>query len=312
MARLENIVSTLRSRVMGGDKKEKERSVFMGFLFGLIGLFPAIAVVILTGSVTQLSDLLKNISLVLAVFLSWVAVRRVARGETPNYNYGYGKLENLSSLIVAAMMIASIAIILQQTIGRLQRPESMGQVGVGIGVLFSGLAAIVNAWMWRQDRGIARKQSSPVMESLWRLDRVKTLSALCVFVSLGSSLALRNYSWSVYVDPAGSFVLLGFLGYSAYGVVSMSVYDLLDRTLEESLQLVILQELAAYFDKYEAIHGIRSRRVGGRVYIELLLEFDGDQKMVEVQSVIDSIKAHLEQKMPGSRVVVVPTTAAIA
>ncbi len=73
----------------------KERSVFIGFLIGLISLFPVAASMILANSMTLLSELLKNVGLVLAVFLSWLSIRRIARGTTFGYNYGYGKLENL-------------------------------------------------------------------------------------------------------------------------------------------------------------------------------------------------------------------------
>ena len=305
------IIKKVQSRFLGAYS-EKERSVFVSFLFGLIGLFPGIVVMIMSQSVTILSDLLKNATLVFAAFLSWMAVRRAASGRNPNYNYGYGKLENLSSLVVAAMMVVSIAIILFQTIGRFRDPQPLQGIGVGLGTVFAGLAALINAYMWRHDRVLVRKQPSPVLESMWRLNRVKTVSALCVVISLGLSLALKAYPWAMYIDPVGSLVLLGFLGFSAYGVVSMSVYDLLDRTLEESLQLAILRELALFFDKYVAIHGIRSRRSGSRVFIEIFLEFEADQKMEEVQIDIDNMRTSLEKKIPGSRVVIAPATAPVS
>ena len=149
------------------------------------------------------------------------------------------------------------------------------------------------------------------MESQWRLFRARTMANLCVISSLALGVALRKYSWAVHIDPSGSIVLSGFLFFSAYGVISMSVYDLLDRTLEESLQLVILRELAAYFDQYVAFHGIRSRRSGGNIYVEVFLEFDGKKRMAEVQEVIDNIKTRLEQAMPDSKVAIVPTTSGI-
>ncbi len=305
------IVNKLETRLLGSFP-EKERAVFIVFVTGLLGLFPSIFVIIMSHSMTILSDLLKNTSLVFATFLSWLAVRRATRGVNPNYNYGFGKLENLSSLVVAAMMIVSMAIIVFQTIGRFNEPVALKTSGLGIGVFFAGFAVVFNAWMWRRDRALARKQPSPVMESTWRLDRVKTVSALCVAISLGLSLTLNHLPWAVYIDPVGSIVILGFLGFSAYGVVSMSVYDLLDRTLEESLQLTILRELAQFFDKYVAIHGIRSRRSGSHVFIEIFLEFEADAVMAEVQKVIDSIRTSLEKKIPGSRVVVATASAPVS
>ncbi len=90
-----------------GSYQEKQRSVFMSFLLGLIGLLMGVTVMVLSNSVTVFSDLLRNISLFIAVFVSWLAVRRVSKGVTPYYNYGYGKLENLSSLVVATMITLS-------------------------------------------------------------------------------------------------------------------------------------------------------------------------------------------------------------
>lgn len=291
-----------------GSYQEKQRSVFMSFLLGLIGLLMGVTVMVLSNSVTVFSDLLRNISLFIAVFVSWLAIRRVAKGVTPDYNYGYGKLESLASLVVATMMIISVIIIVYAVFERFQQPVSLGEFGVGIGVVFSGITGGVNAWMWQRTHKIAKQQSSPVIESLWRLYRLKTVSTFSVFLTLGLSFAFRSYSWVVYIDPGGSIVVLGFLAYSIYGVISMSVYDLLDRTLDESLQLVILRELATYFDEYVALHGIKSRRSGGDVYIDILLEFDGDRKMAEVQKIINEIKFALEEKIPGSRVVISPTT----
>jgi len=305
------MIAKLESRIMGG-RQEKERSVFVGFIFGLIGLFPSIVVIILTGSVTMLSDLLKNVSLVLAVLLSWLAVKRAAKRDNPNYNYGFGKIENLSSLMVAAMMTVAIGIVLYETVERFRHPEMIKGIGVGIGVASAGISAIINAWMWRHDHRLAKKHSSPVMESMWRLYRVKTVSTLCVFFSLGLSLALVKYSWAIYIDPIGSIAMLGFLGFSAYSVVSSSVYDLLDKTLDESLQLVILRELASYFENYMAIHGIKSRRSGGHIYIEIFLGFDPEKKMGEVQKVIEDMKTGLEKKIPNSRVFIAPTISPVA
>lgn len=291
--------------------EEKQRSILISLIFGLFGLLPAIAIVILSNSLTVFADLLKNVGLVAAIFVSWLAVRRTRRGKTASYNYGYGKLENLSSLALAAVMVISFAIILWELIQRFQHPESLHAEGAWIGVVLAGVAIISNGYLWRHGRHIAKRHTSPLMESLWRLERAKTTANSIVFSSLALSLAFSGYSWVVYIDPVGSIAMLGFLSFSIYGILSMSVYDLLDKTLEESLQLVILRELVAYFEDYVAIHGVKSRRSGGNVFIEILLEFDGEQKMSEVQNIIDNMRTGLEQKIPGSQVVIAPVTSAI-
>ncbi len=308
-----NAKKSVIEKVLGSKTnpyQQKERSIFVAFVFGAGALVPSIVVMILSNSITLQSNVLRNGSETLAIFFSWLTIRKAAKGTTDTYNYGYGKLENLASLVIAAVMITSLAIIFFNAIARFQDPVAIGGLGrgIGIGVLFAGVAGSANAWCWLRARRLSQKEVSPIMESQWRLFRARTMANLCVVSSLVLSVALKEYFWAVYIDPIGSIVLSGFLFFSAYGVISMSVYDLLDRTLEESLQLVILRELASYFDQYVAFHGIRSRRSGGNIYVEVFLEFDGKKRMAEVQEVIDTMKTRLEQKIPDSKVAIVPTT----
>ena len=90
-------------------------------------------------------------------------------------------------------------------------------------------------------------------------------------------------------------------------MIRTSVPDLLDRTLDEELQLVVVRELAEHFDKYEQLHGVRSRRSGGNIYIEIFLEFDGTMQMCDVQDEINRMKKDLETKLPRSSVNIIPT-----
>ncbi len=60
--------------------------------------------------------------------------------------------------------------------------------------------------------------------------------------------------------------------------------------------MVILGKLAFCFDEYVAFYGTRSGRSGGNVYVEVFPWFDGEKRMMEVQEIIDSMKARLEQE----------------
>lgn len=284
----------------------RERSVFAGLLIGAVALIPGLVAVILGHSTTLLADWLRSFSETFAILLSWLTLRKVTRGSRADYDYGYGKLESLSSLIVAAAMTLSFAAVVFIAVSRIRQPEPVRQVGWGLVVSIG--AAMINLTLWRRNYHLARQEQSPIMESQWRLFRAKAVVNLTVILTLGLSVLLRRFAWSVYIDPIGSLIVAGFLLASAYQVASTSVYDLLDKALEESLQFVILQELAAHYDTYRCFHDFQSRRSGGDVYIELFLEFDGDLQMAEVQRRIDAIRASLEARIQNSRVLVVPTS----
>jgi divalent metal cation (Fe/Co/Zn/Cd) transporter len=69
---------------------------------------------------------------------------------------------------------------------------------------------------------------------------------------------------------------------------------------------VILHELAAHDETFRGFHGVESRRSGGDVFIDLLLEFDGDLRMAEALRRMDVIRSSLKARIQNSRVLVVP------
>ena len=62
---------------------------------------------------------------------------------------------------------------------------------------------------------------------------------------------------------------------------SLNYQRVLDKTLDEELQMVIVRHLAQYFNEYTELHGVRSRRSGSNVYIEIFLEFDGERFVID-------------------------------
>jgi ferrous-iron efflux pump FieF len=287
-------------------RHDKERSVLVGMVLGVGALVPDAIAVVLANSVMLLSDLLKSAAETFATFLSWLTLRRVHRGESFDYNYGQGKLESICSLAVAGAMLVSWLVVTVTAVERLRHPLPLGSTWLGL--LVTGLALVLNVRLWKHNRFLAQESPSPIIESQWRLYRTKAVANACVLASLGLGTVFRGQGWATYLDPAGAIVISGFLLVSAYRVVSDSFHDLLDRTLDESLQLIIVKALAARYDDYEALHGVRSRRSGSNIYIEIFMEFAPERRMSDVQAVIDRMKADLEAKIHGSQVVIAPAT----
>ncbi len=287
--------------------REKERTLFYGFIWSAIFLFPKTIAVILSNSVVLLADLLKSISKCIASLASWLSIRRVAKGKDFSYNFGYGKLENLTSLVLAGVLIISLLVIGYEVYHRFLHPEHINDFGVWFGLLIVSAKFVIDVYFWHHDRHLAKIDNSPIMVSHWKFYRADAIANGVVILSLIISVVFKNISGIRYVDPIGSIIIAGFLLSSAYGIVSKSLYDLLDGTLEESLQLVILRELAAFFDDYKEFHGIRSRRSGSHLFIDIFLEFDTEKKMGEIYQTIEKIRIRIEKSIPGSNVTITPT-----
>src|SRR4051812_29908700 len=291
--------------------EERERSIFIGFLVALGLLLPCIIAAYMAKSLTLIVDILISLAETLASLFSWMIIRKVARAKNPEFNYGFGKLENISGLAVAGVMLVSFIVVLMQGVSRLHNPVEVVEKGVVLGFVITTAAAFSDTWLWFKNLRLATRQSSPLMEAQWRFFRSKAFCDYCVLASLGCTLMFREYSWSPYIDTLFSFLLSGFLLWSAYLITADSMYDLLDRSLDESLQFEITRMLIVHFDAYDGLHGVRTRRSGGQVYIEVFLEFDGSKLMADVQRTIDLLTADLESKIPSSQVMICPRTSAV-
>jgi divalent metal cation (Fe/Co/Zn/Cd) transporter len=241
----------------------------------------------------------------LATFFALLVIRRMKAGGKFTYDYGMGKFETLTRLITGGVMGISLCILVLFTVHRLLTPEPFVMTAALIGIPLMLFASIVDYHHWQKYYHRSREDPSPIMEAQWRLRRAKTFSNLLVLFALVVSVLFEHYTWAHYIDPIVSFIIIGFLLFAGYREFSSSLPDLFDKTLDEELQIVILRELATSFEKYHDFHGVRSRRSGSRIYIEIFLGFDPDQKMGEVQAFAASLKRSLENEIAGSVVSIV-------
>jgi len=291
-----------------GDGISKEKALRGLFYAGSLDVILTTTAFLLSNSSVLLADFLKTTIELIAITLSWVAVRRINRGGGKTYEYGLGKLENISSLFVALVMLLSFLIITANSVRNILVPSHIQGVGLWVSIVAQVIYLGVNGSLYFKNRLLSKMSSSPLMDSQTRLFMTRFIGNAFILLSLGLSMAFAAYKWSSYIDPAASLIIAFSILSATLGIFSSSVYDLLDRTLEEERQVMILGELARHFHDYEELHGIRSRRSGAQVYVEIFLEFDPEKKVGEVQSAIDKLRRSIEEKIQGSKVTIAMTT----
>lgn len=291
-----------------GDGVSREKALRGLFYAGLLDVLLTTSAFLLANSGVLLADFLKTTIELIAITLSWVAIRRINRGGGKKYEYGLGKLENISSLFVGLVMLLSFLIITANSVRSILAPSHIHGIGLWISIGSQVIYLGINGGLWFKNRRLSKSAPSPLMDSQTRLFLTRFIGNAFILLSLGLSMAFSGHGWSEYIDPAASMVIALSILSATLGIFSSSLYDLLDRTLEEERQIVILAELARHFNDYEELHGIRSRRSGAQVYVEIFLEFDPEKKIAEVQRVIDTLRRDIEAQLQGSRVTIALTT----
>jgi len=286
----------------------KEKTVILSLLCDIGLWLPEIVAVVLSGSVTLFADVMKCGNEILATGFALIILLKMKKGATFTYDYGMGKFETFTRSATGIVMMVSLIIIFFTAFHRIFVPEELQPAGAYIAVPLLVVSTVIDTYLWKKNYRISLADPSPIMEAQWRLRRAKSFADIAVLLSLVLSFALMGYYWAAYIDPVVSFVIIGFLLIAGFREISSSLPDLFDKTLEEELQITILKELSSFFNDYDDFYGVRSRRSGSKIYIDIFIGFDPEQKMGVAQNTSDRLKAALEEKIPGSIVSIVPTS----
>ncbi len=242
----------------------------------------------------------------IAVFIAWQGFKKVESKSTEFFNYGYGKFESFSSLGMAVLMIVSFFCIMTVAIIRFGNPVPVSGVGVIIGIAAHLIFGVINGSLFFKSLQLERKDKSSLISAQRRIYLIKFSANVLLFVTLIFSYFLHQYKWAMYADPVTATIIALMILASATKIFHHSTRDLLDYALEEQSQLLILRSLAHHFDQYENIQDIRTRVAGGKIYVEIFLEFDGELKHVEVMNSAGSIQKEITELLKCDEVLIIP------
>jgi cation diffusion facilitator family transporter len=284
---------------------KKENLVLVAVFTTFLSLLPTAYAALISNSTTLFADLLRCLGEFFAIVASWVVLLKMSRNDTTRFNYGYGKLEQLAGIAVAAALFLTFLVSLTSGIRGLIVPTKLENAEFGF--IFALLSVGGNAFLWTSNYIADARSPSPIAESQWRLFRAKTCATMVVVTSLGVALAFADSQTSVYVDPLGSIALSLFMLWQSYTLVSASVPDLIDYAIEESLQKTLDTILADHREDYSHVEKVRSRRTARRVYLELFLSFPADLPFGEVHRRVMLLKHSIEERFPGADTTVIPS-----
>ncbi len=284
-------------------KPNKDQLLHISVLTTFLSLIPTAYAALLSNSLTLYADFLRCAVEHLSIVLAWILVRKMRSTGDHEFHFGFGKLERLSSLLVACAMLVTISVLFISAIVRFFEPRVIEDQMFGF--ILAVLSVGGNCFLWIKNANLSRDDNSPVLLSQVILFRAKTLASLIVVLSLGVTLLFPHTLLALYIDPAGSLCIALYLVPSLKGLFEESVPDLIDRALEESYQLLIVKTLVEYESEYEHLREIRTRKSGVKSYIYIHLEFKGDQPTEKTIDTARRLRKHIEEQIPASEVQIV-------
>lgn len=285
----------------------RSRTLTISLVSTGLSLIPTFYAAFISNSLTLFADLLRCLVEFLAILAAFIIARMTRPENLQKYNYGFGKLEHLSSLVVAAAMLMAFIIMTLAAAQRLFSPQAITNTGFGLILAICSVGG--NIYIWQRNVKLARVNASPITAAQSRLFLSKAIACLVVVITLCVGMYLNNSFIGMHSDALGSMAVAGFLLYSSYNMIFHSLGEMLDASLEEGAQLLILKSLVKFESSYKNISRIRTRQGGAKNYIELSLEFNGALTLSEIHEIAKSIRKEIEDQIPAAEVVVIPLPA---
>jgi cobalt-zinc-cadmium efflux system protein len=201
----------------------QEDSLNRAFLLGigLNFLFVVVEVVagLQTGSLALLTDAGHNLSDVGSLLLSLLAFRLVKVKAKRRFSYGYQRSTILASLANGILLMIAIGGIGVEAVRRLYLPAAVPGLPVAV---VAGIGIVINAftaWLFHRDR----KKDLNIRGAYLHLAADAAVSA--GVVAAGMIMYYTGWNW---IDPAISFMVLGVIFWSAWGLLRESLRLSLD------------------------------------------------------------------------------------
>lgn len=190
---------------------------------------------VLSGSLALLADAVHNLSDVVALVLALVARRLARRPPSASHTYGLKRVEVLSALLNALVLLAITAFIAREALVRLMKPEPV-RSGIMLAVALVALVANLVSVLLLRSHG---REDLNVKSAFLHLLQDALASLAVVLAALFADTPV-----GLYLDPVASLVVGFAVLRSALSIVMESV-DMLVEAVPRGLDL---EELVASAD----------------------------------------------------------------
>jgi ferrous-iron efflux pump FieF len=285
-------------------QQQSERAVFSAFAYDCLLLPPYLWVAFQVNSVTMIGECLRGVLMVSVAIVSWLTLRRIHRRQTGGYDFGLGKHEQILSLMVAMLLLVSVAFVVWKALNK--APPSHEAIGVLSGVAVAMVLSnfLANVAPIAPLLRAMRDNPSVTVRTQLRAKVAKSIGSAIVVASVSVNQFAGDAQVSLTADLIGAAVVVLVTLRAAYDLIRTALPDLLDRTIAEPLQVRINRALAEAFDGYDSIEWCRSRQSGSNIEIDIGLGFPAERAFGEVAAVTRSVVERIEAEIPHSEATV--------
>ena len=244
----------------------------------------------LSGSIAITADAFNNLSDAGSSVVTLLGFRLAGKKPDAGHPFGHGRLEYVSGLIVAGLILLMGAELAKSSVDKILHPEAVTFSWLAAGILLASIG--VKLYMYLYNRAVGKKIKSAAMSATAAdsLSDTAATSAVLLAMVIGKLTDVQLDGW------VGLVVAL-FILWSAVQAARDTISPLLGQAPDPMLVKEI-ESLVMAHDTVVGIHDLVVHDYGpGRCIISLHAEVPADGQVLELHDVIDNIEEELAQKL---------------
>lgn len=257
-----------------------------------------VAGALVTGSLALGSAALDSLIDCFVYSASFFARRRGAAPPDSDHAFGHGKYEDLAMLGQGLFLLGAAASLVWAGVERLVSLELPHQTSLGMAVLSASL--LLGILVTPRLERAAQQSGSPAL----RADSKHFRTDVWINASALAALAVARWTGWAPIDPLVALLVAAYVFRNAAGLILEAVGGLSDRGLPPADLRRIEAVVAAFAPQAAGMHGLQTRRSGGRTFISFHLEIPRQTSFVAAHDLMVRVLRAVEEEMPRSRVFV--------
>lgn len=274
-----------------GNEHAVRAVVVSGVALGFAALVEIVAAAA-SRSASILADGLHNSGDVLTTFILLFTFALVRRPATRRYSSGYGRFEDVATLLIIVVIIVTAAVAAAESVQKLLQPPVYSHVGYGLVAALVGVVANlrVSEYKIRVGRGIG----SEALEADGTHSRIDALVSAGAFAGIGlAGLGLK------IADPLLGLGISVAIVYILGGTVRQLYYRMMD-----AVDPTMIDEIAAAAAQVPGVlgvHDVRARWVGRELVVTMHIDCDPDATLRAAHDTGLRVEHAVRHAVPAAR-----------
>jgi cation diffusion facilitator family transporter len=234
---------------------------------------------------------------VVSAAIAFATVRIAGKPADEDHPFGHGKIETLSSLFEAMLLVATAAFIVVESIDRVIHPAPVASHGVAIAVMAFSLIASYGVYRHNLKAAFETDSSALHVNALHFLADVATS-----FAVLAGLVLLHFTGWSGW-DPMIGFGVALYIAAISLKQIMSALRELADTGLPDS-ELQELQIIVAGFKGSDLLdaHDWRTRKSGPHRHVDFHMTVCRELSVRESHDLCDAIEKKIEERFENASV----------